>query len=263
MINTAKRLSALALALMLILGSVTLCFAETASNSGYVIDDTAGLFEKDEVELLKTRLENASKQTGWQFIIHTDNSKITVDSLRDFYVESYYEKHKEFSDNAVVLVINSAINRGTYFAMGEAKYALNDGRVNELSIKLKVDMDKKAYYQTAVDFTDRMVGYYNKPTAEAEKREGKLVYVLKHYWWLFAIIAVVAGGATFGITAGKYKYNGKFNTYDLNANSETMLDLKQDMFVTKHTTSRVIQTNSGSSGSSHSSGSGGSRGGDF
>lgn len=261
MINTAKRLSALALALMLIFGSVTVCFAEIISTDTYVIDDGASLFSNTEITQLETKLDEAGKKTGWQFIVHTDSKQVYADSLRDYYEENYFEKGN-FKSDSVVLVINKAMNKGTFFANGNAAYYINDARVSELGVKLRADMDNGNYYLAATDFTDGMLKYNRNPTAEVEKREGKLPYVLKHYWWLFAIIALVAGGATYGITAGKYKYNGKYNTYNLKENSQTQLSVQQDMFVTKHTTSHTIQSSS-SSGSSHSSGSGGSRGGDF
>ncbi len=260
--KTAKRLSALAFALVLIFGSVTVCFAQSFTNSQYSIEDSKNLLTENEFEQAKQKLEDANKKTGWQFIVLLDPEKVVFnDSLKDYYEENYYKK-KDFENDSVVLAINVALNKGTFFANGDAAAYIDDGRVNEAGVKLRTDLDKQDYIGAINDFADKMVSFHDSPTAEAEKRDGKLGYVLKHYWWAFALIALIAGGATFGITAGKYKYNGKFNTYNLSENSQTNLSEKQDIFVTKHTTSRVIQSSS-SSGSRSSGGSGGSRGGDF
>lgn len=261
--KTAKRLSALAFALMLIFGSVTVCFAQSVTNSQYSIEDSKNLLTENEFEQAKQKLEDASKKTGWQFIVFLDPEKVVFnDSLKDYYEENYYNK-KDFSKNSVVLVINAALNKGTFFANGDASAYVDDGRINEAGVKLRADLNDQNFSGAIGDFADKMVKFHDTPTAEAEKRDGKLGYVLKHYWWAFALIALIAGGATFGITAGKYKYNGKYNTYNLSENSQTNLSEKQDIFVTKHTTSRVIQQSSSSSGSGGSGSSGGSRGGDF
>lgn len=260
MINKSlKGVSALVFALVLIFGSITVCFAEAAySTDQYVIDDKAQVLTRD-MDALAEKLKEASEKTGWQLIVYTDNDKVTADSLKDYYEDNYY-KTGDFKSDSVVLVMNTATNKGTFFANGDASYYINDDRVSETGKLLRPDMDAQDYYQAATDFADKMVEYHNNPTAEVEKKNGKLGYVLKHYWWAFALIAIVAGGLTFGITAGKYKYNGRFNTYDLKSNSSTMLTEQYDTFVTKHTTSRTIQQNdSSSSGGS----SGGSRGGDF
>ncbi len=263
MINTAKRLSALAFALVMIFSSLTVCFAATEKNNKYSIDDIAEVFTEQDFNEIKTKLETSSNKTGWQFIVYTDTNSVSASSLRDYYETNYFEKNG-FEKNSVVLVINSTMNRGTFFANGGAAYYINDSRTDETGKKLRKDMDNQDYVGAVNDFADQMVKYHDNPTAEAEKKSNKLGYVLKHFWWAFALIAIVAGGATFGITAGKYKYNGKFNTYDLKANSQTMLTDSQDVFVTKHTTSHTIQSSSSSSsGSSRSSGAGGSRGGDF
>ncbi len=263
MINTAKRLSALAFALVMIFSSLTICFAATEKNNKCSIDDSAELFTEQEFNQIKTKLETSSSKTGWQFIVYTDTKNVYSSSLRDYYETNYFEKNG-FEKNSVVLVINSTMNRGTFFANGGAAYYINDSRTDETGKKLRADMDNQNYIGAVNDFADQMVKYHDNPTAEAERKSNKPGYVLKHYWWAFILIAIVAGGATFGITAGKYKYNGKFNTYDLKANSQTMLTDSQDVFVTKHTTSHTIQSSSSSSsGSSHSSGAGGSRGGDF
>lgn len=258
--KSISRLSALTLALLLLFGSVVMCCAYSEVTPQYVIEDEAGVFTNQDIATLKAKLTDTNAKTGWQIIIHTDTQNVqTNGSLREYYTENFYKKGN-FEKNAVVLVFNLTLNSGTFFGVGDAQYYFNDSRNDALKPIMRSALDNKSYLDGACQFADKMTEFHNQGSPELEKRNNKLGYVLKRFWWVFAIIAVVAGAATFGITAGRYKYNGKFNTYDLNNNSQTTLTDQYDTFVTKHVSSRTIQSSSGSSGNSSS---GGSRGADF
>lgn len=260
MINkTVKGISALTLALMLMFGSVVLCFAAGAKiTDQYAYNDLADVFSDADIDALTAKLQEGNSQTGWQFIVMTDSQSVSYgDSLQDYYRDNYYDG-ANYKPDAVMLVYNTALNKGTFFGTGEAKYYFTDSRIDETGKMLRGYMDSKSYLDGAKAFVDRVIKYHSEGSPELEKRDNKLGYVMKHYWWAFALIGIVAAGATFGITAGKYKYNGKFNTYDLKANSNTTLTEQNDVFITKHTTSRVIRTESSNSGSSSKS-----SGGDF
>ncbi len=260
MINkTVKGISALALALMMLFGSAAICFAAgSQTTEQYSYNDSANVFTDQDINTLVDKLLEGNSKTGWQFIVMTDPNAVNYDdSLQDYYRDNYY-KNKGFKENAVVLVYNTGLNKGTFFGTGEAKYYFTDSRIDETGKMLRKNMDAQTYLDGAAAFVDKVEKYYSEGSPELEKRDNKLGYVLKHYWWIFALIGLVAAGATFGITAGRYKYNGKFNTYDLKANSNTMLTEEHDVFVTKHTTSRIIRSESSDSSSSSSS-----SGGDF
>ena len=258
-----SRLSALALALLLICSSTVLCFAFSEVTPQYAIVDDANLFSEQDVATLKARLAEANAETGWQIIIHTDATNIDIDgSRRKYYTKNFY-KTGNFEEDAAVLVFNPTIDGGTFFGTGAAQYYFNDSRDDKLKPIMRSALDSKTYLDGACRFADKMVEFHDQGSPELEKKNNKLGYALKHYWWVFTLIAIVAGAATYGITAGKYKYNGRFNTYDLKSNSNTTLTDEYDNFVTKHVSTRTIQTSSGSSSSGGSSSGGGSRGADF
>ena len=260
MIKLTNRLSALTLALMLMLASVSCAFAAHESTAQYAFDED--ILSESELEEVKTAFLQASDKTGWQLVLHSDDKYVSAGSLSDYYYEYYY-KTGGFEKDAAVLVFNTAMDKGAFFGTGEAEYYFTDDRISETGKLMRSYMNRGDYAGAAEEFADKVVEYKKAGSPALEKKNNKLGYVFGRFGWIIIIVAVVAGIATFAITAGKYKYNGKFNTYSLKDNSKTTLTERHDDFVTKHTTSRVIRTQSSGSSSGGGGGGSGHSGGDF
>lgn len=263
----SKQLSALLFAALLMLGSTAVCFA--VGNSQYVITDDAELFTDSQIQQLADILTEASNTTGWQYIVHTDNRGISSSNMTDYYNREYYDTN-DFESDAIMFVYDFASDGAALITHGDAMQYISDERLGEIGPQLRQYLREEDYYGAVSAFAEITEDYYESGVPddgsysnieeEDFRQTNKFLYVLTHYGIIIAIVALAAGGATFGITAVKYKLNGKSGTYDLRANSKTIINEQEDIFVSKHTTVHRIESSSGSSGgsSSGSSSSGGS-----
>lgn len=263
--KTSLRISALSLALLLLLAAVFPVFAVSES----VVDDSANVFTAEQRSELKSRFDRTADKTGWQMIVYTSSQGIGS-NLKDYYNANYYDTHSYDAD-AVVLVYDVGSNKGTVITHGEAMNYISDQRMSSLGQMLRGYMDEQNYYQGAVAFADRIDQYYSDGIPENdtfdnisyEEKSNKFLYTLKHYGWLFGLLGGAAGLVFFFVNKSRYKNMGRSGTYDLAANSSVDLKEQQDDFVTQHTTVRTIERDNSSSGGGSSGGGSTHGGGDF
>ena len=248
--KVSLRISALALALMLLLASVMIV---SAAPSG-VLSDEAGIFNSAQAADLQQKLDEASAKTGWQFIIHTTNRTFTNSQIES-YADSFYNSGN-FDKNAIIFVIGYDSEDSTRYKRimrmkGEVKdYFKNDDSRYE-SIISAITSSSDMYYGSLA-FISKATAVYDMGKTNA------FVQSLKKFGIFAGLAGAGAGVATFFVTKSRYKNMGKSGTYDLAANSKVDLNDVEDTFVTQHTTVRTIQKDNNSSGgsSNHSDGSG-------
>ena len=262
--KVTTRVSALALAVMLVLGSLVMVFAASPA----VVDDSAGIFTADQKTEIASRFDKTGSKTGWQLILYTSKQGVSS-GLSDYYNQNYVDRISHDAD-AVILVFDIGSNKGAVISHGSAESYISDQRLSEMGSMLRGYLDSKDYYGGALAFADKLDRFYADgiPGGDSysnvktnEKADNKLLYVLKHYGWIFGIVAVAAGVIFFAVNNHRYKNLGKSGTYDLAANSKVELNEVQDDFVTQHTTVHVIRSESSSGGGSSGSSGGSSHGG--
>jgi len=260
------RVSALALAAMLVLGSLLTAFAASPAS----VDDSASIFSADQKSEITSRFDRTGDKTGWQLILYTGTKGVSS-GLSNYYNQNYVDRISHDGD-AVVLVFDIASNKGAVISHGSAESYISDERLSEMGSMLRGYLDKKDYYGGALAFADKLDQFYADGVPKDgsysnvktnEKADNKLLYVLSHYGWIFGIIAVAAGVIFFAVNSYRYKNLGKSGTYDLHANSKVDLNEVQDDFITQNTTVRVIRSESSGGGSSGGDGGSSHGGGDF
>jgi hypothetical protein len=112
---------------------------------------------------------------------------------------------------------------------------------------MKPFLDQGDNYNAACEYIIQVEKIYSEP---------KILTSLKKYGWIGGIAGVVIAIIFVLVNVGRYKYNGKGGTYDLDKNSQMNLLDSQDVFVSKHTTYTTIQSSNNSSGGSSSPGGG-------
>lgn len=264
--KVTARVSAFALAALLVLGSLMMVLAASPA----VVDDSANIFSADQKSEITSRFDRTGDKTGWQLILYTGTQGVSS-GLSDYYNENYVDRISHDSD-AVVLVFDTGSNKGTVISHGSAESYISDQRLSEMGSMLRGYIDKNDYYGGALAFADKLDQFYadGVPQDDSysnvktnEKADNKLVYVLSHYGWIIGIAAVIVGVIFFAVNSYRYKNLGKSGTYDLHANSKVELNEVQDDYVTQHTTVRVIRSESSSGGSSGGGGGSSHGGGDF
>lgn len=264
--KVTTRVSALALAALIALGSLMMVFAASPAS----VDDSAKLFSADQKSEIVSRFDRTGDKTGWQLILYTSTQGVSS-GLSDYYNQNYVDRISHDSD-AVVLVFDTGSNKGAVISHGSAESYISDERLSEMGSMLRGYLDSKDYYGGALAFADKLDRFYadGVPKGDSysnvktnEKADNKLLYVLKRFGWIFGIVAVAAGVIFFAVNTHRYKNLGKSGTYDLHANSKVDLDEVQDDFITQHTTVRVIRSESSGGGSSSGGGGSSHGGGDF
>ena len=262
--KVTTRVSALALAALIALGSLMMVFAASPAS----VDDSAKLFSADQKSEIVSRFDRTGDKTGWQLILYTSTQGVSS-GLSDYYNQNYVDRISHDSD-AVVLVFDTGSNKGAVISHGSAESYISDERLSEMGSMLRGYLDSKDYYGGALAFADKLDRFYadGVPKGDSysnvktnEKADNKLLDVLKRFGWIFGIVAVAAGVIFFAVNTHRYKNLGKSGTYDLHANSKVDLDEVQDDFITQHTTVRVIRSESSGGGSSSGGGGGSSHGG--
>lgn len=262
-IKFSKQITAMFFAVLLALGSVTSAFAAGYEfNDYYAIADYADILFDSEIQDLSEKLNDVGAHTGWQIIVHTSTDGVSSSRMESHYNE-VYDSNYNYEENSVMFVIDDSSDNRIILTHGSAMEYFTDERMDEIKSRLKPYLNSGDMYGACVEFADTTLEFYNKgiPANGSYNNidngtENKFLYVLIHYGWIFAIVAIVAGGAFVGVNVGRYKFNGKSGTYNLKENSSVKLLDKQDVFLHKHTT----YTTSSSSSSGGSSGGGKSGG---
>lgn len=258
-IKFSKQITAVFFAVLLALGSIVSISALSDDCSSYYIWDFSHLLSKAEENELGEKLYDIGNTTDWQIIIYTSDEGVSAEEMDAYYSNQFDSLHSSY----VEFVIDTGSDNRIILTHGSAMEYFTDKRMDEIKSNLRPYLNSGDMYGACVEFADTTLEFYNKgiPANGSynnvdDGTENKFIYVLTHWGWIFAIVAIVAGGAFVGVNVGRYKFNGKSGTYNLKENSSVKLLDKQDVFLHKHTT----YTTSSSSSSGGSSGGGKSGG---
>ena len=203
-------------------------------------------------EELLTKMQEAGKKTGWQFIIYTTDQGVSSEKIESC-ADNFY-KNGSFQKNAILLVIDSKSNTRIIRNKGEVKdyFAHDDSRMESIISEMKPYLNSGDMYGASKAFVSKSVDIYSMGKTNI------LLISLKKIGPFAGIAGVIIAVVFFFITKSRYKNMGKSGTYDLASNSKVDLDEVEDTFVTQHTTVRTIKSDndSGSGSSNHSDGSG-------
>lgn len=271
--TTLKIASAAVAALSVFSLSASASAAGTEHSQSFALIDDANLFDDTQYASLCEKLSSVGSQTGWQIAVVTTDYGISSSRMDSYYNDLYDNNREYFEADSALFVIDNASSNRLILTHGTAEMYFTDERLSDMKSALKPSLSS-GDMETAVEiFADKNLEYFEEGVvnghhsnhvegqseeelaAQREKREHKLAWTLTHWGWLFALIAIAAGGIFAGVNVGRYKFNGKGGTYNLKENSSMNLVDRQDVFVNKHTTSTVIQSSSSGSGGSSSGGS--------
>ena len=221
--------------------------------STHALTDSAKKFGDDaKREELLTKMQEAGKKTGWQFIIYTTDQGVSSEKIESC-ADNFY-KNGSFQKNAILLVIDSKSNTMIIRNKGEVKdyFAHDDSRMESIISEMKPYLNSGDMYGASKAFVSKSVDIYSMGKTNI------LLISLKKIGPFAGIAGVIIAVVFFFITKSRYKNMGKSGTYDLASNSKVDLDEVEDTFVTQHTTVRTIKSDndSGSGSSNHSDGSG-------
>lgn len=268
-----SRASAAVLAALMILSCTFGAFAVGLDySSSHLLSDEADLFTQSEFTELSGVLKKEGAKTGWQLAVVTTTDGVSS-SRMDSYYNNYYDNNRlYFQTDCVMFVIDNGSGNRIILTHGAAEAYFDDDRMSALKSALKPALSSGDMVLAVTTFATTSSSYYEQgidedashdnhvegteTEAEKQKRENKFLYVLTHFGWIIGLVSLAGGGIFAGVNVGRYKFNGKSGTYDLNKNSNLQLLDSQDVFVNKTTTYTTIQSSSSSSGGS--SGGGGS-----
>ena len=251
------------LAVMIFLSCVPVCAQDLSS---YVrVEDGADLLTSEEELQLRAKALELAENTGYDFFV------LTVEDARgreaQEVAEDYYMDYETTLDGVVYLI--DMDNREIYIATsGVMRYYLDDERWNEALDRAFEYVANKQYYQAFSAMLSDTGRYLEagiqSGTYTVDEDTGEIVYYqeppqLTLWEALFALtVALIVGGAFFGIVVGKYKMKIGGYTYSYQDNSRLKLRSRRDELIGHVVTHRHIPkpdppSGHGFSGGGHSS----------
>lgn len=239
----SKRVSIILCAALLAALSVMPAFSLEQSKyaESYAVTDDAEMFSEKEFNTLCGTAEKTGKKTGVQIAIHTSLDGVGSDDMKSHYDNYYKSNQSVYKSDCVLLVFDAKSGYRTILTYGSAKKVINDSRIKDIQNAMKPYLDKGDNYNAACEYMTQVGNIYSEP---------KIITSLKKFGWIGGIAGVVIAIIFVLVNVGRYKFNGKGGTYDLNKNSQMNLLDSQDVFVSKHTTYTEIQSSSNSGGDS-------------
>ena len=240
-------------AMQRILGSADLTGTEDA-----VVYDNASLLTSEEALSLEADIKALEQTTGWEiFAVSTGDAGGKTAMA---YADDFFDAHTDVDADGVVLLIDMD-NREIYISTcGAAIRYLDDNRLDNI-------LDEAYEYVLDAEYADcfreMLCGieyYYQKGIPEGQynydTETGKVsVYHKLTVSEIFVtlLVAIGVGLLIYFSVVGKYRL--KFGTYkyDFHRYGKIQLTNKEDRFLNKTVTHRVIATQNNGSGSSHHS----------
>ena len=243
----SKRASAVICVAFMLVIAVVPAFAQSKYSDKFAVTDDAGIFSEEQFNTLCTNAESAGTMTGIQIAIHTCADGVNADNMKSHYDMYYQANSAIYKSDCALLVFDAKSGYRTILTYGSAKKVITDGRIKDIQKAMKPFLDKGDDYNAACEFINQVEKIYSEP---------KIITSLKKYGWIGGIAGVVIAIIFVLVNVGRYKYNGKGGTYELDKNSQMDLLDSQDVFVSKHTTYTTIQSSNNSSGGGSSPGGG-------
>lgn len=270
-LRTIKKLRyfLLLLSVLLLFGNASV-FAKAEGN----VYDGASLLTDSEISSLNEKITALQQTSGWNiYAVTTDNAE---GKTAKAYADDFFDAHSPEQEDGVALLIDMD-NREIYLSTcGEAIRYLTDARLDVILDDAYGYAGNGNYADCLNAMVDGVAACYergiNRNQYNYDTETGK-VSVYRSLTLSEIVVAVlvslVAGGAFFGITVGKYRLKLDTWRYPFRDYGEVNLQVCDDRYINKFVTHRRIprQTGNGGRGSSggrsstHRSSSGRSHGG--
>lgn len=223
--------------LFVVLGIILMCQPATYAAQKSLVYDDAKLLSDAQKKEVSQAAEKLQKQTGWDVLVVT--TKNTNGKTTQKYNDDILEHH--LTGNSGISFIIDMANRQVYISTtGDAIQKITNKKINAIIDKGYPHIKKQEYAKAF----DAMLGKtYN--------------YVHKSIQWYEALIAILlalaAGGITFGAVVGKYRLKWGTYKYDFHVNSQCNISRAEDHFVNEIVTHHHIERNSSGDGDGGSS----------
>jgi uncharacterized protein len=227
----------LAAAILVILGIIMIGQPSTYAAQKSLVYDDAKLLSNAQIKELNQSAEKLEKQTGWDVFVVTTNN--TNGKTTQKYDDEFLKQHLT-GNNGISYIIDMD-NREVYISTtGDAIHKLTDKRINSIIDKGYNYVKKQQYAKVFDAMLGKTYNYFHKS--------------IQWYEALVAILlAVAAGGITFGAVVGKYRLKWGTYKYDYHENSQCNISRSQDHFVNEIVTHHHIERNSSGDGDGGSS----------
>lgn len=214
-------------AMLAILGILFLIQPETYAAGNSRVYDEANLLTDSQIKELNQSAEKLEEQTGWDILVVTieDAQGKTTQKYNDDFLEEHLT-----GEDGVSYIIDMD-NREIYLSTaGDAIHTLTDKRIDSI-IDKGYGYVKNQDYSNAIDaMLDRTYDYCHRS--------------IKWYEALVAVLlALTAGGITFGAVVGKYRLKWGTYQYDFHANGQCIISREDDRFVNEIVTHHHIERN--------------------
>ena len=150
--------------ILLVLGAIAISVAVSqrkaaAPKSGALKDD-ALVFTAAQSTELRQKLDEASRETDWQLIIHTSKDGVTADNAAEHYNNYYADR--DFADDAIMLAIDNTSGEHVILSYGTAMRYFQNGSENYQTLisAVKPYLDNGEIYEASKVFIDRVVAIH-------------------------------------------------------------------------------------------------------
>ncbi len=240
------------------------------------IYDFEDILTSNEENKLKDLIDEFEEETGFEFIILSDdvinyNELINETYATDFYDYNDFGLDDEYYSGVIFFRNNNENKYYGIWCFGDAQfYFPNEDRLNDVLDSIYGDMIRGNYYE-AITYTLEELTYYhsigipNSMKYYELDEYGMLVKTFNPHFIIVSLISIVITAIYISILIGKNKMVSKASTaYDYLDKSSIVYTRKDDQFLHSRTTSYSISTSSGggsggvssrgSSGGGHSGG---------
>ena len=155
------KISAAALAVLLLLSSVATAFAATDFSSYYLISDEANLFDSSSFSGLTEKLQSVGSHTSWQIAVVTTNDNVSSSKMDSHYNKLYDNNRNYFESDCVMFVIDNASGNRIILTHGETESYFSDQRMNGMKSALKPYLQNGDMLNACYEFADKTQEFYD------------------------------------------------------------------------------------------------------
>ena len=237
------------------------------------IYDYGEILSEEEEKELKGKIDEFIQKTNMDMVIVIPNFTYYDDNQNEDYAADFYDYNDfgmKYKNNSGVLFLRNVNESDPYYniyTFGDAQLYFNYDRLETILDSIYDEIHSGNYVSGFTSFINQMIAYYQNgiPNNMKNYQVDENGYLYKIYsipWGICSIVAAIITAIIMGIMVKKNKMVAKASQAEeyLNRNSVNITNRK-DTFVTSHTSSYTISSDSGGSGGGFSSHSGSSGGG--
>ena len=244
-------------------------------NANEKLYDYSDILTETEEQLLYKQIEEFINKTNMDMVFVTVNLPYSYDYKNEEYAADFYDYNDfgiNFKNYSGILLLRNTYEYDRYYNVylfGDAQLYYNYSRTEYVLDEIYYDFSNQNYYNGYTTFIEKMSNYYDAgiPSEMKNYEVTEDGYLKEKYVIPIIPILIVSGIVTLIVMIILIKKNKmvkkatKASEY-LNKNSINFTT-RNDIFVTEHTTSRIISDGSsgGGGGGGHHSSSRGSSGG--